>query len=130
MTRFKTFVFSAAMAGALFTPVLASAEDAAPAGEGVPPMHEKFDPKKAFEEADTDKNGSLNLDEFLSRHKEKFVEIDADKSGSLTPEELKTYGEKKHAIRKERREERRERMQEKSDGGVSAPAPAEDTKAP
>lgn len=115
MISLKTLILGTAIAGSLLTPALARAEDA-PAMDQGPGHHERFDPKKAFEDSDTDKNGALSMEEFLARHKEKFAEIDADKSGSLTPEELKAYGEKMHGMRQERREERREKRQEKMNG--------------
>jgi len=121
MISLKTLILGTAMTGVLFAPAMARAEDPASTDHGGPGHHEKFDPRKAFDEADADKNGSLNMDEFLSRHKAKFTEIDADKSGSLTPEEMKAYGDKMHAMRKERREERREKMQEKADGELPKP---------
>lgn len=86
----KSATLAAVLAGALMVPAFAFAQDAekAPIDGKRPPMHHK-----AFEGADTNKDGALSLDEFLERHKQKFAEIDTDKNGSLSPEELKAHGE-------------------------------------
>ena len=55
---------------------------------------------KAFKKLDTDKSGSLSLEEFLAAPKAKknperankvFKKIDADSSGEVTPEEFKAH---------------------------------------
>ena len=122
---FRTLILAAFMAGIFVLPGIAMAEETAPAapeGTKTPVM------QKHFEEADTDKNGTLSLDEFLERHKKKFVEIDADKSGDLTPEEMRAYGEAHREEWKERREKMRDMkakidgMKEETDKAPEAPA--------
>ena len=104
----KSMTLSALMAGALLVPAFAFAEDTAKTSpedgpkKGAEMMH------KGFEEADTNKDGSLSLDEFLERHKKKFAEIDTDKNGSLSQDEMKKHGDEKRAEWKERREKFKE----------------------
>ncbi len=126
----KTLFLSTVMAAMLLVPAIASAEDAAPAGDSAPTAsataegagehHEKMMHKKGkiFDEADTNKDGVLSLEEFLERHKQKFAEIDTDKNGTLTRDEMKAYGEEHRAKMKDRREE----FKEKHQGSEKAPA--------
>lgn len=102
----------AALAALFVLPVLAHAEstpatDAAKATTKMEAKKEAMMKERAsaaFSEADTNKDGSLSLDEFLARHKQKFSEIDADKNGSLTPEELKAHGDERREHWKQRKE--------------------------
>lgn len=59
--------------------------------------------KASFDEADANKDGGLDMEEFLARHRKKFVEIDGDKDGKLTPDEMKTYGAEMYGKMRERR---------------------------
>lgn len=121
----KYTMLSTVMAAMLLIPAMAMAEEkAAPAadapatvaaeapadGHGMM-MHKKG--QAAFEEADSNKDGALSLDEFLERHKIKFTEIDADKNGSLSQDEMKIYGETHREKMKDRWEGRKERSMDK-----------------
>ncbi len=53
------------------------------------PMHGKM-----LEKIDTDKDGKISKQEWLSHHEAKFAELDADKDGSITKEEFKSHHEK------------------------------------
>ena len=48
-----------------------------------------YDPRAAFAETDTDKNGVVDRGEFNARIVEVFYFADSDKDGTLTPEEQK-----------------------------------------
>lgn len=48
-----------------------------------------YDPRAAFAETDTNKDGSVDLGEFHTRLVEVFYQTDADKDGFLTIEEYK-----------------------------------------
>ena len=65
------------------------------------------DSATAFDEADTDDGGSVDLTEFLAageqRAEARFAEIDADADGRITGDETAAY----QALRQERREARR-----------------------
>lgn len=127
----KHTLLGTVMAAMLLIPAMASAEDQPAANDGREMMHNEMMhkmPHHGFEEADTDKDGALSLDEFLERHKKKFSEIDADKSGSLSQDELKTYGEAHREKMKERREEFKEKHQ--SPGQDVPDKQSEETKAP
>ncbi|MFO7534411.1 MAG: EF-hand domain-containing protein [Kiritimatiellia bacterium] len=84
-----------------------------------PAKGEKGDKVSRFEALDTDKNGSLSMEEFtvnfekrparkvegdktLKTAEEVFAKMDTDKSGSLSPEEMKS-GRKGKAPRREKK---------------------------
>ncbi len=52
--------------------------------------------KVSFEDADKDKDGTLDRDEAKLVCKEKFEVMDVDKDGTLTKEELNACGQSKH----------------------------------
>lgn len=52
--------------------------------------------KVSFEEADKDKDGTLDRDEAKLVCKEKFEVMDVDKDGTVTKEELNACGQSKH----------------------------------
>lgn len=112
MIALKTFLLGAMMTGALTAPVAVMAQtatDAAPAPAVEKPAdkpHFKRDGSKAFEESDTNKDGAIDQEEFLARHKEKFKEIDADGDGKLSADEFKAHGDKMRGKMKEHREKR------------------------
>jgi hypothetical protein len=109
MTSTKTLVLGAIMAAALIVPAAARAENTtAP----VSTAKETMKMKPSFEEADTNKDGSISLQEFLARHEAKFKEIDTNSDGKLTKEEFQAYGESM----KKMMDERRERMKEHKNG--------------
>jgi Ca2+-binding EF-hand superfamily protein len=56
------------------------------AADVAPPAH---DPRAAFAETDTDKNGVVDRGEFNARIVEVFYFADTDRDGTLTPEEQK-----------------------------------------
>ncbi len=112
MTALKTFLLGAMMTGAMAAPVAVMAQaanDAAPAPaveKSADKPHFKRDGAKAFEESDTNKDGSLDLEEFLARHEEKFKEIDSNNDGKISAEEFKAHGDKMRDKMKEHREKR------------------------
>ena len=55
---------------------------------------EKHDDKsksKMMETYDTDKNGSLSMDEFSAYSQKKFMKMDSDKNGEISQEEYKKH---------------------------------------
>jgi hypothetical protein len=58
--------------------------------------HCKMHTKVTFEQADKDKDGTLDREEAQLVCKEKFDVMDTDKDGTLTKEELNACGSKKH----------------------------------
>ena len=52
--------------------------------------------KVSFEEADKDKDGTLDREEAKLVCKEKFEVMDVDKDGTITKEELNACGQSKH----------------------------------
>lgn len=114
----RTLALSAIMAASLLIPAAARAEE--PMEH--PMMEHQMDDNpmmkmgEAFGEADTDKDGSLSLQEFLARHEAKFKEIDGNSDGKLTQEEFQAYRETMKKKMDEHREEmmknRREKMEE------------------
>ncbi|MGZ9109038.1 MAG: EF-hand domain-containing protein [Micavibrio sp.] len=116
MTSVKTLLLGAFLTGALIAPALAQETDAAPAMDGKPP-HEMKMPGKAFEESDADKDGALDVEEFLARHREKFKEIDTSGDGKISAEEFKTHTDAMREKYKGRREKMIEKMEERSGTG-------------
>ena len=58
--------------------------------------HCKMHTKVTFEQADKDKDGTLDREEAKAVCGEKFDVMDTDKDGALTKEELNVCGRKKH----------------------------------
>ena len=58
--------------------------------------HCKMHKKVSFEEADKDKDGTLDREEAKLVCGEKFDVMDTDKDGTLTRDELNACGRKKH----------------------------------
>jgi Ca2+-binding EF-hand superfamily protein len=58
--------------------------------------HCKMHTKVTFEQADKDKDGTLDREEAKAVCGEKFDVMDTDKDGTLTKEELNVCGRKKH----------------------------------
>ena len=58
--------------------------------------HCKMHTKVTFEQADKDKDGTLDREEAKAVCGEKFDVMDTDKDGTLTKEELNACGRKKH----------------------------------
>ena len=58
--------------------------------------HCKMHTKVTFEQADKDKDGTLDREEAKAVCGEKFEVMDTDKDGTLTKEELNVCGRKKH----------------------------------
>ncbi|MCH8906341.1 MAG: hypothetical protein IH840_04555 [Candidatus Heimdallarchaeota archaeon] len=69
---------------------------------------------RMMEKMDTDADGMISKDEFMAMHAKKFAEMDADSDGMLSMDEMKSH----HKAMKEKRMERREKMEEKK--GVPA----------
>ncbi len=67
----------------------------------------------AMQKVDTNGDGMISKDEFLSRHEEMFDNMDADGNGSLTPEEMREARGEMREKMKERMEKRKE-MRESS----------------
>ena len=115
MNSIKTMLLGAFLTGALIAPAMAQEPEAAPAdGKGQPMM------SKAFDEADANKDGALDVEEFLIRHREKFKEIDADGNGKLSAEEFKSHAE----VMREKYKERREKMGHRDGNGAEPAEPA------
>ena len=66
-----------------------------------------------FEKHDTNGDGTISKDEFLSHAEERFSNIDTDGDGSVSKEEAKAGHEKKRAEMKERMKERKEKREER-----------------
>ena len=111
MISARTLILSAALATAFALPTVAGAED-----QAASPMEHKMKP--SIQEADTNKDGAIDLQEFLARHEAKFKEIDKNADGKLTPDEFHAYGE----IMREKMKERRGQMMEHKDGMQESPA--------
>jgi Ca2+-binding EF-hand superfamily protein len=58
----------------------------APAAHAAPPPG--YDVESAFKEADTNKDGSVEIDEFYDRLVESYFHADSDKNGTLSKEEF------------------------------------------
>ena len=56
---------------------------------------------KKFEKMDTDKDGAISKDEFITYKTSKFEKMDANNDGKLTMEEKKAYKEAKYKKKKE-----------------------------
>lgn len=52
--------------------------------------------KQEFKKADTNKDGSLSMDEWNAHGKEMFKEIDANKDGKISMDEKEAYIKEKH----------------------------------
>lgn len=115
MNSIKTMLLGAFLTGALIAPALAQEPEAAPADGKGPHMM-----SKAFDEADTNKDGALDVEEFLIRHREKFKEIDADSDGKISAEEFKNHA----GAMREKYKERREKMGERAGNGAEPAEPA------
>ena len=116
MTSIKTFIYGAMMAGIMTAPLAALAQDAAaiaPAPEKkAEKPYMKHDGTKAFETFDANKDGAIDLDEFLARHKEKFSKIDANGDNKISSEEFNAHGDK---MREKMKEFRQKRAADKED---------------
>lgn len=73
--------------------------------------------KKMFEkfmaELDTDGNGLISKEEFISKQEERFTSADQNGDGNLSPEEMKAA---KEAHKKKMREKMKEHFGQKGDG--------------
>ncbi len=119
MTSTKTLALTAIMAASLLIPAAARAEDKMGHDMGEKPMMKMGE---TFQEADTNKDGSLDLKEFMTRHEAKFKEIDANSDGKLTQEEFQAHRE----TMKKKMGEYRAKMKEQHEGSGEQ-APAEET---
>lgn len=63
---------------------------------------------KMFEKMDTNNDGVITKDEFMSKHEQKFNEMDADNNGEVTREEAKAAMEKWRGKMKDRKENRKD----------------------
>ncbi len=61
-----------------------------------------------FEKMDTNNDGVITKDEFMSKHEQKFNEMDADNNGEVTREEAKAAMEKWRGKMKDRKENRKD----------------------
>ncbi len=99
----KLLILSAAVMAFGATPVLA--EDG---GE-----HRGAHKGKMFQKHDTNGDGTVSKEEFLSHAEERFSSVDADGSGDISEEEAKAAHEAKREKMKERMKERKERREER-----------------
>lgn len=93
----------------------------------------KGGPKGArmFEKMDTDKDGFVTKEEFMTEHEKHFTETDANADGKLTQEEVKTKMEELRAKWKAEKEARKvEKDGEKPVEGEAAPEDAAPAEAP
>lgn len=75
---------------------------------------------KMFEKHDTNGDGVVSKDEFLSHAEERFGKMDADGDGNFTKEEAEAV----RAEMKEKWKERKDkRMERRGDGGPPPPPP-------
>lgn len=121
MLPIRTMLLGAFLTGALIAPALAQETDAAPAMDGKP-QHEMKMPGKAFEESDANKDGTLDMEEFLARHREKFKEIDTSADGKISADEFKAHAGTMREKYKERREKMIEKMGDERSGTGEKPA--------
>lgn len=68
---------------------------------------------KIFENHDTDGDGKISKEEFLSEAESRFDKNDYDNDGYISKEEAKEFHEKMREKMKYRAKERRERMEER-----------------
>ena len=61
---------------------------------------------KKFEKMDTDKDGAISKDEFITYKTSKFEKMDADKDGKVSLDEKKAYKKAKYHDKKEKAEEK------------------------
>ena len=59
---------------------------------------------KMFDRMDSNSDGAVSKDEFISHAEKRFMKMDADNDGSVTKEEAKKHHEEKRAKHKEMRE--------------------------
>ncbi|NCT40556.1 MAG: hypothetical protein GW778_02705 [Alphaproteobacteria bacterium] len=64
---------------------------------------------KMFEKHDTNGDGAISKDEFISHATDRFSEMDTDGDNKITKEEAKAAHEKRRAEMKERFQERKEK---------------------
>ncbi len=105
----RTLLLSMIAAGLLTSP-LAFAEggkDGGPDGK-----HHKG---QMMEEVDTNGDGAISKEEFMSKHEEHFSKVDADGDGSLSKEEMKASWDARKEKMKERRDERHEKRGDMKD---------------
>lgn len=123
----KKLTASLALLAFLFSSAALAAESGKPAADNKPPRKEgHFDgkgdrkPRPKFEDCDKDKDGALNMEEFLTcfphAGQERFAAIDADKNGKVTREEMKAF---KDARRAEKRRELFTECDKNNDGALS-----------
>ena len=68
-----------------------------------------------FKKHDTNGDGAVSKEEFLSHAEERFSKVDADGSGDISKEEAKAAHESKREKMKERMKERKERREERKE---------------
>ncbi len=88
MNKSLTIILTAAIGFGLSMPVFANHD-----GMG---EHCKMHTKKTFEEADTDKDGTLDREEAKTVCSRNFDEMDTDKDGTISKEELNVCGRHMH----------------------------------
>lgn len=70
---------------------------------------------KMFEKHDTNGDGVISKDEFMSHAEERFGGIDADGNGEISQDEAKAKRAEMKDKMKERKEKRQERREERQD---------------
>lgn len=131
MISIKTLMLGAAMTGmmaaALAVPsaIAQNAATTAAATTADKPAFKRDGGAKMFESFDTNKDGGIDLDEFLARHKGKFKEIDTNNDEKISAEELAAHGDKKRAKMKEFHEKRSGKSGLNKDQAAETPAVTE-----
>jgi len=97
MKNLKTALLVSALA--LFSYSAVAADAAKPAGTPVKP-------NRWLVKNDTNKDGKLSKQEFMSVHERYFNDTDTNKDGFLTSEEMKASADKKRAERRAARAKR------------------------